>query len=115
MKTAARLLDRGERVIKFSTKSKSWGNIDVLTDKAVYECKNIDPSRNVGIQTAYEWAEDVKKVVEKTGKEGVLVFPDDPAIRAKINGIKYYLKNNKYYSIRKVAYVSDSGIKIETI
>ncbi|EHP88120.1 hypothetical protein [Methanotorris formicicus] len=109
LKTASRLMDKGENVIKFSMNEKGE-EIDVLTDKAVYECKNIKQGKKISDNNIGNWANQLNKKIKATGKIGILAFPK----HAKIS-VKNAKEMFKKYGIEKVAFVSDKEIIVKNI
>jgi hypothetical protein len=109
LKTAARLIDKGENVIKFSMNEKGK-EIDVLTDKAVYECKNIKQGKKISDSDVGNWTNQLNKKIKVTGKIGILVFPK--YAKSSVKNAKEIFKK---YSIEKVAFVSDKEIITKNI
>ncbi|ABR56554.1 hypothetical protein [Methanococcus aeolicus] len=109
LKTASRLIDKGENVIKFSM-NHNREEIDALTDKAVYECKNIKPSKKISDKDIRDWTNQLNRKIEATGKTGILVFPKHSKISVK-NAKEIFKK----YNIEKVAFVSDKEIIVKNI
>jgi len=113
LKTAARLIDKGEKVIKFSMNEKGK-EIDVLTDKAVYECKNIrkDASRKAIEDQINKIKNQYNKLPEslKTEKEFIPVFPKN-AIKNMNNRYPEWKNELKNIGIKRVALISKNNIE----
>ncbi|CAB3288890.1 conserved exported protein of unknown function [Methanocaldococcus lauensis] len=109
LKTAARLKDKGENVIKFSM-DHNREEIDVLTDKAVYECKNIKPNKKIYEDDVKKWENQLNRKIKATGKPGILAFPKHAETTIK-NAKELFKK----YGIEKIAFVSDNDIIIKNI
>ncbi len=112
MKTAAKVIDRGENIIVFSGNylGKEW---DVLTNRAIYECKNIgkDASREAiinDLKTAVNQLRDRAEILKS--RELVVAIPTESLenIIKKYPEWKSYLKMN---GVHKVALVSNSGVE----
>ena len=113
LKTASRLMDKGEKVIKFSMNEKGK-EIDVLTDKAVFECKNVgkDTSREAIEYQISKIKNQYNKLPEslKSEKEFIPVFPKN-AIKNMNNKYPEWKNELKNIGIKRVALISKNNIE----
>ena len=113
MKTAAKVIDRGEKVIIFSGnyEGKEW---DVLTERAIYECKNIGryASKDAIISDLKDAVRQLRDRVNvlKDNRELIVAIPKESVtnINKKYPGWRDYLRMN---GVDKVALVSDDGVE----